>query len=249
MSLDRLARRGGLMTLALVLGACGTQVQELYRDPDFRAGDLEEEGLVVGGITVVDESADPDLALDYGSALTRVLRKAREWSSLKGPGEALLAGDVDTYREILADYRHTARLDAEALGELAPVRRMGRYLLMGRLDVDEIERTHEETRDDQADRVRFEVELLTRRHVGVTFDLFDLELRRIVWSATLDRRVQVRGERFTHETYPEQMQDSAIEELAEIRERIRQLGHPPPPKRSEVLEHIYGDLEEALPGG
>ena len=242
-------RPAAMTILTVSLLACGTQVQELYRDPDFRAGALEEEGLVVGGVVVVDESVDPDLALDYGSTLARQLAVARQWSRLTGPGDALLAGDVDTYREMLAGYRRTARLDAQTLADLGPVRELGRYLLLGRLDIDQVERTHEETRDDQADRVRFEVELITRRHVGVTFDVFDLRERRIVWSASLDRRVQVRGERFTHETYPEQMQDSAIEELAEIRERIRQLGHPPPPKRSEVLEHIYGDLEEALPGG
>ena len=237
------------LVLLFLLSACGGQVTELYRDPDLQASTLEADGLVVGGVVVVEEQTDPDIALDYGAALQRVLAERRQWKSLVGPGDALLSGDVDTYRAVLEDYRSTARLGAGDLESLQPVRALGRYFLLGRLEIDEVEETHEEARDDQADRVRFDIELLTRRHVGVTFDLFDLQDKRIVWSAFLDRRSQVRGERFSHEAYPEDMQDHALDELQEIRERIRQTGYPEPPRRTEILQEIYTDLDDALPGG
>lgn len=235
----------GLLTLT----ACGGQVSQLYRDPDFRPDTLRSEGLVVGGVVMADSTTDPDLALDYGADLQNTLAHSREGMKVEGPGTALLAGDVETYRATLEAYRRSARLGADDLENLRPVRGLGRYFLLGRIDIDEVEETHEESRDDQADRVRFDVELITRRHVGVTFDVFDLQEARIVWSASLDRRTQVRGERFSHEAYPEDMQDSAIEELREIRERIRQVGHPEPPRRSEVLRKLYEELDDALFGG
>jgi hypothetical protein len=235
--------------LLLVAAACGGGQSALYTDPSFDGKSLDADGLLVGGVVTsptLSEDAQGGDPVTLADALRRRLEERRA-SELVAPGRLLLEGDVEAYREMLTEYARTARLSANALAGLAPRRSLGRYLLLGRIDLDEIEETHEETRDDQEDRVRFEIELLSRRHMGLSVDVYDLQEERIVWSAAFDRRLQVRGSRFTHEARPDDVENAPIDELREIRERIREEGYPTPPSRDEVLRRLFDDIEEALP--
>ncbi len=232
-----------------VLVGCGGAQKAVYTDPDFDDHALREGGLIVGAVVVAPSVADTTGTDDPLTLGENLRRRLSEESSLTlvGPAQALLAGDVDEYAGILDQYARSARLAAPALGALSRRRPLGRYVLLGRIDIDEVERTHEQTRYDQEDRIRFEIELLSRHHVGLSVDVFDLRDQKIVWSATFDRRLQVRVRRFTHEVLVDEVDNAPIEELQVIRDRIRELGYPTPPTRREVLAHLYGDVAEALP--
>jgi hypothetical protein len=209
---------------------------------------VADGGLLVGGVTVAVTAEDTESrdALRLGDELRQFL-EARRGRELVGPGKLLLDGDAEVYRAVLEEYERSARLTPASLEALQTRRDLGRYLLLARIDVDEIEKTHEETRDDQDDRVRFEVELLSRRHVGLSADVYDLDERRVVWSSSFDRRLQKRGRRFTHEALATDVTNAPIEELREIRDRIREVGYPDPPRRADVLQRLFSDLAEALP--
>jgi len=243
-------RRSLALALGLGLAACSSTPKALYTDPDFDTKNIEADGIFVAGVTAAEvaEEESPRDAITLGEGLRRRLQE--QWQrEIPGPGKALLTGGADEFRSVLADFEHSGQLNADAFTRLKSRRKLGRYVILGRIDIDEIERTHEETRDDQEDRVRFEIELITRHHVGLSVDIYDLDQQRVVWSSSFDRRLQVRGRRFTHEARPEDVRNAPIEELREIRERIREEGYPNAPARSEVLRRLFDDVAAALPGG
>lgn len=178
---------GILLLCGLFAGCGGGAGKAVYHDPSFTVSSLDEGLLVVlGAVSLADEDTN-----DLRESRTREFEElAREQLSCLSPmsrGEAWILADVDATRALLDDYRNTGRLTAEHFQTLSPLATRARYALLARFDLDRVTYDYRREQRDEGDRVVINLEPESRREMGALFDVFDLQLGRLVWSMTAQR--------------------------------------------------------------
>jgi hypothetical protein len=231
------------------LPACGSRVAGLYTDPSFTRESLRAKAVVPLGVVFLQGDDDRDERLRFAESVRHTLSERRADLAVAPAGEALIAIGPDEVDLLLDQYRRTGRFTAAQLEDLARAQPVARYLVLGRVDTDLVERTREESRTRDGDRVRLEIEMITRREMGITFDVYDLERRDLVWSAYFQRTETERGERLDFEESEENLGAFEADIDQAIRDMVAAARHPEPPSRAQLLRSFTRDLARGLPGG
>lgn len=241
--------RGVAFAIAFLLAACGSRVAGLYSDPSFTNDALREGALAPLGVVFLQGADGRDERLRFAESLRHDLESRRKDLRVAAAGDALIAIGPDEADGLLDQYQRTGRFTAPQLELLARGSGVARYLLLGRVDTDLVERTREDSRSQNDGRVRLEVEMITRRDMGITFDVYDLERRDLVWTAYFQRVETERGERLSFEENEADLLSFEADIDQAIRDMIASARHPEPPTRRRMLESFARDLAQRLPGG
>ena len=235
-----------LATFGALLAGCGSTSSNAYVDPSLDEQALASGAIAVLGVTSLPGPDDLDTRIVYREALSGGMAQTRpdlDW--VEGSETWIALGD-DEAAEILDAYRSTARLTPAQIERLGVLRDRARYVMMARIDLD-LERLDTDHRvRESLDRIVVDVDPRSRREMSVTFDLFDLDARRLVFS-TLRNRVETETGR-TFEVDPMvQPPDTADVDRA-IREALPTVPLPEPPGRVVVLRRMIQNAAEQLPG-
>ena len=112
-----------------------------------------------------------------------------------------------------------------------------------------MERTSESTRNEDDGRLKLDIEMISRREMGVTFDIFDLQTQDLVWTAYFQRVEAERGERMTYEEDIAEIEAYEADAQFAVNQMIDSARHPEPPPRSQLLRSFARDVARHLPGG
>lgn len=198
----------GLLTVA----ACAGKVETTHESPDFARADLAAGRLAVGGVVVSSRLvADPDQDLPDGVPPGDLLAQADAWSPLLYSQLLAAGSDVPTWpwsalRDACPDSVLAEALATIARGgvlkpvQLEPVARSlsaVRYLALARIEANETSLHQGSVAAAENQRVKdgrdphgssLDQNLVTRREVTVTLDVYDLAAGRSVWTTTATRR-------------------------------------------------------------
>lgn len=201
-----------LAGLLLTVAACAGKVETTHESPDFARADLAAGRLAVGGVVLSSRLlADPTQDVPDGVPPGDLLAQADAWSPLLY-GQLLAAGsDVPTWpwsalRDVCPDSVLGDALATIARGgvlkpaQLAPVARSlsaVRYLALARIEANETSLHQGSVAAAENQRVKdgrdphastLDQNLVTRREVTVTLDVYDLAEGRSIWTTTATRR-------------------------------------------------------------
>lgn len=178
--------------VAVALAGCTSfpEVAGLERDPGFTYESLSAAPVAVLGMTVKGmEPASTSASLQLGGMLAESLtKKRRDLKFLSAANVADSLGLRD-YTRLVKEYHDRSELDSLALSHLAEALGAVRYLLLARLEVDELETgssvyNSSEERDGRACDVE-QTDKVAARTVGVHFTVYDLHQRRSAWSGRI----------------------------------------------------------------
>lgn len=188
----RSMRNPVIALVAAALAGCTSlpEVAGLERDPGFTYESLSAAPVAVLGMTVKGmEPASTSASLQLGGMLAASLtKKRRDLRFLSAANVADSLGLRD-YTRLVQEYQNRSGLDSLALSHLAEAVGGVRYLLLARLEVDELEtgssvQNYSEQRDGRACDVE-QTNKFASRSVGVHFTVYDLHRRRSAWAGRI----------------------------------------------------------------
>lgn len=242
-----------LLGLVLLVGAsigfltgCASSGPKAYVDPVLEDDGIRSGAIAVLGVTALAGPDDRDTRFLYREALSGGMAQARPDLRFVEGSETWIALGDDEAKAILDAYRGTARLGPNEIAQLSVLSGRARFVLVGRidLDLDGIDTDHQ-TRS-ALDRVVVDVNVRGRREMSATFDLFDLQTRRMVFSTQVTRVETEPGRSFEVEPLEQPPTNYDIDRA--IREALPTIQLPDPPGRLMVLRRMVNDAAEDLPG-
>ena len=242
----RAQRTVAALALLLLLAGCGGGGTGAYVDPALDASTLRADAIAVAGAVALAGPDDPDTRITYRELMTRIGREVRpdlEW--IEGSETWIALGPEET-AAVLDSYRATGRIGPQQIELLSVLADRARYVWLARIDLDLESVEHDHRRREALDRVVADVQTRGRRQMSATFDLFDLETRRLVFSMQRERVETNPGRDF--EVVPLQQPPTPSELSAAVREELSRRVLPDPPSRVTVLRGLVRDATRALPG-
>jgi hypothetical protein len=228
--------------LVATLGACAQpHVFGLRHDPTFTYQSLDSGSIAVGGVTSItgDEAPTPATRGQFESLLATALREA--YPRLKVVSAGAVAGALGdgSHGELLARYRLAGELDSAALQEMSNRLSNLRYVVLARIEADVTDSSETVTQDSLGKKSKYEqVALVASRTMTVGFLVYDISLRRAVWSGRLAKS------------------DSASNNYVEPRGFVESLvtallrgshKYPGAPQQLKVLRLLFEEFAESLP--
>jgi len=235
--------------LAVSVWGCGGGVKDVAGDPTLDPAALSAGRIIIAGIGVRPDGVDPEIRDRCGDELFAAMLAGRP--DIEVWPQAVLADAVgDSFRAALLErIRFTNNLPAETLAEIAAATPSTRFLAVGRIDADELDRSSGDTarearaREEGGFSNAMAVETKLKRQVTVTLQLFDLETGKTVWSGTAERS------RTTSHSFVEdggREYSTGVSRLPGDRERS---GQDYEPDLAELAGRAFADLVERLPAG
>ncbi len=193
-----------LVSLLILAGCSGPEVR--FQREGFSLESILTERVALGGF-VLGTPADQDPMAETGeSGLPATVRQSRAWTPHLETALRVQAPDLDRWSwASVADQIEPERLDAflhlyargsiltgQQLGPLASDLPGTRFLLLARLDQDELDLHSQEISTGnpggQADTGSlYDTHWYQHREITVSLELYDLQLERSVWSASVER--------------------------------------------------------------
>ena len=176
------AARAGCTSLPEVAG--------LERDPGVTYESLSAAPVAVLGMTVKGmEPASTSASLQLGGMLAESLTEKRRDLRFLSPANVADSLGLRDYTRLVQEYQDNSGLDSLALSHLAEALGGVRYLLLARLDVDELEtgssvNNSSEEREGHVCDVE-QTNKFASRTVGVHFTVYDLPQRRSAWTGQI----------------------------------------------------------------
>ncbi len=178
--------------VAAALAGCSSlpEVAGLESDPSFTYESLSAAPVAVLGMTVTGmEPASTSASLQLGGMLAESLTKKRRDLRFLSAADVADSLGLRDYTRLVQEYHDRSGLDSLALSHLAEALGGVRYLLLARLEVDELETgTSVNNSSEERDGRACDVEQTNRfasRTVGVHFKLYDLPQRRSAWTGQI----------------------------------------------------------------
>jgi len=231
---------------ALIVG-CASSGPKAYVDPVLEDDGIHSGAIAVLGVTALAGPDDRDTRFLYREALSGGMAQARPDLRFVEGSEAWIALGDDEATAILDAYRGTARLGPNEIARLSVLSDRARFVLVGRIDLDLDGLDTDHRTRESLDRVVIDVDVRGRREMSATFDLFDLQTRRMVFSTQISRVETEPGRSF--EVDPLQQPPTNYDIDRAIREKLPTIQLPDPPGRLMVLRRMIQDAAEDLPGG
>jgi len=235
-----------MLLLCVLAASCGDRAPRgLWSDPALEPSALAQ-GVVIGG--VVDLTSERDLFGMQKDAeiLERMFAAERPSISITAWPDTRTAIETDSLDAVLAAYRLTGRLSARQMQAVAPLADRGRYLALVRIDLDQTRWDYTRRTRQSGDRTIVDVDPESRREMALLFDLYDLQLERLVFTVPVRRTGIEHGSVYSVEGM------NAIPTEAEVQDAIEDLDstsdRPEPADRSALLQGMFRDAVKYLPG-
>lgn len=237
--------RSVLAALVLLAG-CASTSRNAYVDPALDVDTLRSDAIAVLGVTALAGPDDLDARILGREALGGTASQARPDLRWIEASETWIALGQDEAQSLLDAYRATARLGPGELERLSVLTDRARFVLMARIDLD-LDRVDTDHRTRESfDRIVVDVDVRARREMSATYDLFDLQTRRLVWSTQRTRVETEPGRSF--EVEPMVQPPSVADIDRAIRDTLPTIPLPEAPGRLIVLRRMTNDAIGELPG-
>lgn len=228
------------------LAGCASKGGNAYVDPALDADTLAADAIAVLGVTSLAGPDDLDTRIVYRETLGGALAQTRPDLRWIEASETWIALGPDVATSILDAYRSTARLGPAQIRELSVLTDRARYVALARIDLDLERLDTDHSPRETLDRIVVDVDVRARREMSCTFDLFDLQEGRLVFT-TLRNRVETNTGRSFEVDPLVQPPDTADIDRA-IREALPTIPLPEAPARVVLLRRMAQDAAEELPG-
>lgn len=236
-----------LVLFVFFVTGCGSTSSNVYVDPALEGDSLKQNTIAVLGVTALAGPDDLDTRIVYREALSGGMAQSRPDLRWLEANSTWIALGQDEALATLDAYRATARLGPTEIAQLAVLGERARFVLLARIDLD-LDRLDTDHRAREAlDRVIVDVEVRARREMSATFDLFDLQTQRLVFS-TQHARVETEPGR-PFEVDPLEQPPTTVDIERAIREALPTIPLPESPERLIVLRRLVQSAAEDLPGG
>lgn len=241
---DKRIRGLAIALLGAALSGCAPlpEVVGLERDPGFTHEALSAAPLAVLGVTVEGlEPASASASLQLGGLLAeRLASKRRDLRILPAVAVADSLG-VERYTGFVREYQARGWLDGYALSRLAAALGGVRYLVLARLEADELV-TGRSVDDYTEERggIDCKIEQTTNfsaHTLTVHFTVYDLHQRRSAWAGQIsDVKERTSGDSWNS---CDPLYFNVLTMLLN--------GEPEPPELAEVLKKVFEDFARHLP--
>jgi hypothetical protein len=242
---EKRMRGPAIALVAAALAGCASlpNVVGLERDPGFTYEALTAAPLAVLGVTVKDlDPMSASASLQLGGLLAESLtRKRRDLRILPAAHVADSLGLRD-YTGLVREYQARGWLDSRALSRLAAALGGVRYLLLARLEADELvtgNSVEEYTEEHEGQDCMVEQTTnFAARTLVVHFTIYDLHQRRSAWTG----QITDLEERTSRDDW-----NSCDPLLFSVLSMLFSGGDPDPPELAEVLRKVFEDFALHLP--
>jgi hypothetical protein len=233
------------VALLVVVGGCSSPRSGAYLDPALDARMLQTAPVTWLGVCALAGPDDDDARVRYRDAAHAAAIDARPRIGWVEPSLAWIGLGPQEALDLLDTYRAVGRFTADQLGRLAVIGDRARYVMVGRIDLDLTSLDYDRQEREVSGRWTLTVEPRTRREMSATFDLFDLGLRSLVFSITLQRTEYERGNPIEVEMFESAPTEADFERT--VRDLLARETMPDPPERSKVLGILAREAVRALP--
>jgi len=241
-----------------LLVACKTPVVGMQQHPSFTYETVMQNQIAIGGVvSTVDQLTDVE-RIRFSDILFRELVDEREGIQIIRAGLVVKAMGLEQHQQWLDDYMLTGTIaysDTSFLREKFP---HARYLVLSRIELHDVSSSHSETETDVADSkedrekgeyefVRVDVSLKTKRQMGVSLAVYDLQQKLMVWSGYIsntDTNSNDASRTFDkHNRWREELADAFIDALIDEKRN----NYPAPPPLEHVLAGVFSGFAENMP--
>lgn len=234
---------------SVISSSCATRVKGLYCDPGFTYPAVVSGRMVVGGVTSALNPLPPATRNLYGNILSReFLDEQENFRILPSSRLASLIGSENLNR-LLDEYRVYGQLSDAWLQELRPAVREARYLMLARIEKDDIqnERSDETVYDKDGKSVedRRKITLKTERTVGASLGIYDLDRGIEVWRGTVEKSATRKTNYETNEWGD--LASVVVDAVLDKDVRSSRTDYPTPVSLDDLLNRIFEGFAENMP--
>ena len=242
--LGRLVGSGLALLLIIAGSGCGPKVDFLNQDPGFDYPALSQGGIATVGGAIIMGSWDDRVAQrePITKGLESAFRKKRKDLRIVGAADVRSAVGADAYDDLMDGFDRSGNLGEEELATLdSLVGDQARYAAFARVEDSSVSESESSDTSD-ADNPTTTHTATRTVHVGV--QVFDLQSRRSVWTATLTGSKQ-------NDTTQEEEESGGFfaDLLSGVVESLLGLDedYPEAPTTASVLGGIFTKFAEELP--
>lgn len=247
-----------LVGLPLVAASgCGPSIKGLRHDPSFTYESLTAGGIGIGGVTSLLATGEDPAAV--ASRLESSLRAALLDRGLNvvPAGFYYDALGGERYDVLLADYRRSGVQNEAALAEWAAVPDAPRYLVLSRVETDEIDQKSNESEEVVNGAKHQMLKLSTERTVHASFAVYDVTMSKPVWTALLADDETNSSSFDEGPVAPDDDKDKKKKDdkgflgkvgdvlLGGLEDSVRE--YPPPPELTSVIGTVFKGFAKSLP--
>lgn len=235
-----------LFTAVAVLAGCSSRRGDVYLDPAFEAASLATAPITWLGVTALAGPDDDTTRLDSRDRAFAAAKEQRPDLRWVEPDLTWIGLGPQQAHELLDAYRLAGRYTADQLEQLGVIGDRARYVFVGRIDLDLTSLEYDRQEREANDRWMVIVEPRARREMSVTFDLFDLQERTLVFSVHMQRMETERGNPLEVEMFESAPTEADYERA--VRDLLAREPMPEAPSRGQVLSILVRDAIRSLPG-
>ena len=225
-----------------LLPACTTaHVIGLYRHSSFTYPAVVEGKMGVGGVTSFGPLSDTD-RLQYTALLRTSFLVDRPRFQMIPASGGLVRLDTAAYNAMLDEYRSDGQLSEVRLDALSTNVKDCRYLVFARIETDRVSQSSssEPVKNENGESTgSVTTRLSTTRVASVFLSIYDLRMRILAWSGTIEERVS-RSSNYSGEE--RNFWEGVVEALLEL-----DPDYPAPARLGEVLKSVFDGFAENMP--
>src|SRR6266513_2058758 len=228
---------GGALALSALAGCVHPpQVFGLRQDATFTHQSLDSARIAIGGVTsIADDAAHSTSArVRSESLLINSLREARPLLQVASAGAVAAEFGDKAHGELLDLYQRVGELDSASIHEMSARLPKLRYVVFARIDADLLDSTETVTTDSTG---KEHTELSRSRTMTVGFNVYDMSLRRSVWSGQFTQRKRSSNDYDEPRTLLAAVVSAVLDPYK----------YPPPPAQHKVLRPIFDAFAASLP--
>ncbi len=228
---------GGALALSALAGCVHPpKVFGLRHDPTFTYQSLDSGRIAVGGVTSIfdDPVHSPRTRAGSESLLINSLREAHPLLQVAPAGAVAAEFGDKAHGELLDRYGRVGELDSASLHEMSARLPKLRYVVFARIDADLIDSTETVTTDSTG---QDHTELSRSRTMTVAFHVYDMSLRRSVWSGQFTKR----KDSSNNYDEPRTLLAAVVSVVLDPHK------YPAPPAQHKVLRPIFDAFAASLP--
>lgn len=240
------------------LTACKTQVIGLQQHPSFTYQSTLQTQFVVAGVVSSVAQLDDITRIRLGDLLARTFQQRQAHIRIIRTGFVFKALGEQAFTKLLDDYQLTAVIKQDEVLDLRNAFPNARYVMLARIEKNQINHEHDETETDVADsekdrqageyeQIRVDVSLQTSRSMGASLLIYDLKDHVTVWSGYVEKSDYNSNDSSHTFTKDKRWQEELLETFVDSLIGLDNGSYPEAPTRQDVLESIFEGFAENMP--
>ena len=238
-----------LALIACLLTGCATKMVGLRHDPSFKYETAISGKMAVGGIATLSD----ELKLRDTDRAANVLRaqiiEARETYNVAPMGVVMNALGKKQHQKLVSAFNETGTLSPVWLNTLKKKLPNQRYVVLSRVEGNDINKDRSESYDQDskgnAIYSRSTIRSTVTRRVTTSFNIFDLQLQKSVWSGMLSKSARASN------SFRKVDDKSIVGIIRAVKAQDipdeQRFPYPEPPQLVSVLGDIYRGFAKNLP--